>query len=157
MPLVTATSTTQSLHVEWVVATAPEGLWAHITNPTLLPQWLGRHVGGCLTVGDVLKIDHSEGYVSSSRVHRVQPLRQFAMSWDFPGEQTSEICMMIQPDTADHARLTLDHAGIIDPRSTYLPGWVCHLTYLDSSLNGHPLPPEAFWNLHTTLTRLTTP
>lgn len=80
MPLVTATSTTQSLHVEWVVATAPEGLWAHITNPTLLPQWLGRHVDGCLTVGDVLKIDHGEGYVSSSRVHRVQPLEQFADS-----------------------------------------------------------------------------
>lgn len=155
MPLVTATSTPRSLRIEWTATTTPEGLWAHITNPALLPQWIGRHVGGSLNVGDVLKIDHGEGYVSSSLVRRVQPLEQLTMSWDFPGEQTSELSIVIEPDTESRARLTMEHTGLIEPRSTYLPGWLCHLTYLDSSLSGHPLPPQAFWNLHATLARLT--
>lgn len=60
--------------------------------------------------------------------------------------------MPLQQREVDEARdiLTLGHLV----RDSYAGGWVANFTFLETSLNGTPLPITEFWNLHATIVAL---
>lgn len=98
------------------------------------------------------------------------------LSWSFPDEPTSRIAVAVS--TTDHlegrgldavpeqnatapaaesqptAMLILRHRGLGDLIYSYATGWLAHLSYLEASLAGAPLPQSQFWPLCATFDRL---
>jgi hypothetical protein len=50
--------------------------------------------------------------------------------------------------------LTFGHPDPGELRDSYAGGWVANFTFLETSLNGTPLPITEFWNLHATIVAL---
>lgn len=165
MPLLTSSRDADGIVVAWELPRPATEAWQHLTSRQHLQQWLGRLVSGALDEGQTVVVDHGEGYLCTSLVDRVEPGRALGVSWDFPDEPTSHLLVTLE-EPAEPAvpaaepavtgcRLTLRHTGLGEHGTSYLPGWITHLTYLEASLAGTPLPPEAFWPLCATLQSLT--
>ncbi len=86
-------------------------------------------------------------------VKEIGPGHRFAVTWEFPEEPLSRMAVEVD-SSAGGTLLTLRHTGLGELRDSYALGWLTHLTYLEASVEGTPLPFEQFWNLHATLGRL---
>lgn len=170
MPLLTSSRDADGIVLTWDLARPAAEVWQHLTSRQHLPHWLGQLVSGTLDEGRTVVVDHGEGYLCTSLVDRVEPGRALGMSWDFPDEPTSHLRVTLEASdveepaepsehptepTARGCRLTLRHTGLGDLGTSYLPGWITHLTFFEASLAGTHLPPEAFWPLCATLQTLT--
>lgn len=121
-------------------------VWAALTAPELLPQWLapGRIE---LRLDGSVRLDFADsGIVIDSTVTALEPRRLLEYSWSGPGEPLRPVRWELRPrgDEAD-LKLTLslppeDDAG----RSA--AGWAAHLEMLACALAGVPIkfPFEAF-------------
>lgn len=75
------------------------------------------------------------------------------MSWKFPDEPLSWLTFALD-DTDDGCRLTLRHRNLGEWAPSYRIGWLTHLTFLEASFLGEPLPLGQFWNIHATLSEV---
>ncbi|MGA4670882.1 SRPBCC domain-containing protein [Propionibacteriaceae bacterium Y1923] len=153
MPLLTAAAEQGTVRLTWELPHDPRSVWQHLTDVDRLTEWLGQLRFGSFTVGDELVIDHGEGYLCRSIVHVADEPRELAMTWHFPDEPASRLSINLDPP----GRLQLEHTALGDLGGSYLPGWITHLTFLEASLRGEPIPLSAFWGVHATHERLTAP
>lgn len=70
------------------------------------------------------------------------PPHALAMTWDFPGEQSSQLEIALRAEGAG-TRLELVHRGVGAPQDEYLPGWHAHLDLLVAQAEGRASPPWA--------------
>lgn len=161
MPLLSHRCDLGWIELDWVVPASAQDTWTHLVSLDHLPAWLGEPVAGSFVEGGTLVVDHGAGYLCESRVLRLASGRRIAMTWDFPDEPSSRVIIQVNPTGAAltlgptvQTTLRLRHADLGDLTSTYLPTWLTHLTYLEASLVGEPLPPSHFWRLCDTFTAL---
>ena len=137
----------------WSIDPSAEALWACLTAPSHLSLWLGELVAGSVSAGQSFTIDHGEGYRCTSRVIAFEPTRLLKYSWSFPDEPVSEVSWSLSPEE-DSTRLLLTHTGLENLVTSYLSGWMTHLTFLEAATLGSPLPISLFWRIHGTITHL---
>lgn len=123
-----------------------ERVWAALTEPGELVQWLAP--GSIeLRPGGAVKLDFVDsGVVVDSRVTAIEPRRVLEYSWSGPGEPDRPIRWELEP-VGPMVRLTLTlgvPAGEDVARSC--AGWAAHLEMLEAALAGIPIkfPFEVF-------------
>lgn len=160
MPLVGYTRDSKSMSITWKLAHSVPNVWDHLTNARRLPEWLGQARSGGFCSGDTLVVDHGDGYLCTSVVDAVDDNHRLSMSWEFPDEAPSRLSVVVEAvtdeqDAKERCLLHLRHSELGDLTSSYLPGWITHLTYFEASLETTPLPTQAFWRLYETHNLLT--
>lgn len=153
MPLTRLETDADGVTVTWQFAATAEQVWAGLTEPDVLAAWLGTAVTADVKAGGRLVVDHGDGYRSTSDLRRADPPSRLDMTWEFPDEPTSQLSWHLA-EVNDHCVLTLQHTGLGALSSSYGPGWVTHVTYLEAALAGQPLPRSAFLTLNATFTAL---
>lgn len=153
MPLTSFQMSHSQLRLEWSTDASAAQIWALLTEPGCLSQWLGELVSGTVSSGSSFVVDHGDGYRCESTVVEYVAERRLRHTWEFPGEHLSEVCWELRPDVRG-TRLTLTHAGLEELLASYRDGWLVHLTYLEAAALGTPLATTMFWNLHSTFARL---
>ena len=121
----------------------PEIVWRALTEPEGLSAWLGRYDGARLGPGAEFTIWHEESVGSSHEVVEWLPPRTMSVTWDFPGESSSRVRLVVEPD-ASGSTVVLEHEGIED-LVAYAAGWHVHLDFLAAYASGHPRSFEQFW------------
>lgn len=155
MPLADLLVTPSTLVVTWVLPAGPGSVWSHLTDPGRLVEWLGRARVCELRPGGRVVVDHGDGYLCSSAVTAVEVGSHLAMTWQFPDEPETALDLRLQAEgDGDGCRMVLEHRGLGELSSSYAPDWLTHLTFLEASVEGHPLPGSQFWSLFTTLSQL---
>lgn len=153
MPLIGITDDDNALVLTWRVACKLEKMWATITDPASLAQWLGRVTEGDLATADYIVIDHGDGYLCHSQLIHRDPPQTVEFTWNFPDEPASSVRINLEAEEGE-TKLRLMHQGLDGLVPSYRVGWCVHLTYLEAAALEQPLPPAMFWNLHDTLTKL---
>lgn len=156
MPLTSIETNESELQVEWVVDAPVVRAWEALTTPSRLGEWLGTVVAGSISPGSSFAIDHGDGYVCESTVVRCEALTALTCSWKFPDEPRTDVAWSLTPH-GDGTSLTVTHSGLADLVSSYRAGWPVHLTFLEGSVLGTPLPWSMFWPIHSTIVRLNAP
>lgn len=137
------------VHIHWSLHRAAGAVFNHLTDPAKLPEWLGKPV---LVSGSEVRIDHGDGYICDSVILALDAEAcHVRLTWKFPDEPETVLSLTVQ-ESAAGSQLVLHHEGLGDLRDSYESGWLTHLSYLEASLQGQPLPPGQFWNLHGTFT-----
>ena len=113
-------------------------VWAALTEPARLPQWLAPgHIELCM--GGAAKLDFVDsGGVIDSKVTAVYPRRLLEFSWSCPGEPLRPLRWVLEPVGATTRlvlRLTVP-ANEDAARAT--AGWAAHLQMLAAYLAGAP-------------------
>jgi len=113
-------------------------VWAALTEPARLPQWLAPgHIELCL--GGAAKLDFADsGGVVDSKVTAFHPGRLLEFSWSFPGEPLRPLRWVLEP-IGPTTRLVLwltVPANEDAARAT--AGWAAHLQMLAAYLAGAP-------------------
>lgn len=153
MPLVSTETDESKLHVDWVIDAPVIRAWETLTAPSHIREWLGMVVSGSISSGSSFAIDHGDGYLCESTVVKCDVLSSLTYSWKFPDEPRTDVAWSMTPHV-DGTRLTLTHSGLTDLVSSYRDGWLAHLTFLEGSALGTPLPWSMFWPIHATIVRL---
>lgn len=117
----------------------PETLWAALTDPARLVEWLAP---GTIAdaVGGPAKLNFVDsGIVIDSQVSAYEPQRLVEYSWSGPGEPLRPVRWEIEPQ-GEGCRLTLtlrSPEGEDTARSC--AGWEAHLEMLAAALEGVPI------------------
>lgn len=156
MPLVSVETDESELHVEWVINAPVVRAWEALTAPSHIGEWLGTVVSGSISSGSSFAIDHGDGYLCESTVEKFEVLSSLTYSWKFPDETGTDVAWSLTPH-GDSTSLTLTHSGLTDLVSSYRDGWPVHLTFLEDSALGTPLPWSMFWQIHSTIVCLNAP
>ena len=155
MPLTQRVALDGTVQLWWRMATSATEVWRHLTTAQHLEAWLGRPLTGQLRIGGVIDIDHGDGYRCVSTVSALEPGVRLAGTWRFPDEPPSAVTVDLAADElTGGCTLHLTHVDLGDLVDAYAIGWVAHLTFLEASAAGTPLPRTTFWSLHETLSRL---
>ncbi len=129
-----------------LIAAAPERIWSLLSTGEGLSRWLGTLVEGSFGPGHQVVVVHDGQDPGASRqvstVTTWTPPHALAMTWDFPGEQSSQLEITLRVDGAG-TRLELLHRGVGAPQDGYLPGWHAHLDLLVAQVEGRASPPWA--------------
>ena len=116
-----------------------ESVWAALTDPALLPQWLAPGVIE-LREGGHARLDFIDsGIVIDSVVTLCEPLRLLEYSWSGPGEPLRPVTWSLGPQGgACRLGLTL---GLPegDDVARSCAGWEAHLDMLAALLEGVPI------------------
>lgn len=75
------------------------------------------------------------------------------MTWKFPDEPRTSVSVDLTSVNRECA-LRISHRGLGDLVGSYANGWPVHLSHLEAAVLQDPLPGSQFWNLHATITRL---
>ncbi|HWA59935.1 MAG TPA: SRPBCC family protein [Caulobacteraceae bacterium] len=117
----------------------PQEIWAELTDPEKLPQWLAP--GSIeLKVGGRARLDFVDsGIVIDSEVTACEPLRVLEYAWSKPGDAVRPVRWELEPG-AETTKLSLIlglPAGEDVARSC--AGWEAHLEMLAAALEGVPI------------------
>jgi uncharacterized protein YndB with AHSA1/START domain len=118
---------------------APAEIWAMLTDPAKLPEWLapGRIEP---RVGGAARLDFADsGTVIDSQVSAYEAGRTLEYSWSSPGEPRRPVRWEIAPEGGGaRLRLTLTTPAGEDPGRA-CAGWEAHLEMLEAALEGVPI------------------
>ena len=153
MPLTLLQTDESLLRLEWSVAASTARVWGQLTESFYLEQWLGELVDGAVSPGASFIVDHGDGYQCSSSVVDCEVERTLSYTWKFPDEPATEVSWSLS-SFDDGTKLTLTHSGLSTLLASYRDGWAVHLTFLEASALGTPLPSKMFWNLHSTFAQI---
>jgi uncharacterized protein YndB with AHSA1/START domain len=127
----------RTLRFERRLAHPAEEVWAALTEPARLAEWLAEALvepgeGGSIT------LDFGEGGTEGGRITVWEPPRALAYEWNFVGESPSHVRWELT--IADEGRatlLTLEHT-LLEAESApgYGAGWHAHLDQLAGHLEG---------------------
>ena len=144
------------LSIRWRLNVSPGRGLDHLTDPRHLGEWLGEPLKFEREIGGEVRVDHGDGYVCRSVIHAADG-SGFACSWKFPDEHETRIEVRFVAEGGDRSILELRHVGLAELRASYVPGWMTHLTFFEASVEGAPIPPGQFWNLHGSFAGLAEP
>jgi uncharacterized protein YndB with AHSA1/START domain len=153
---VTVENGAHTLRFERVLAFAPEEVWAALTEPDRLREWLAEAVVVPGEGGSIV-LDFGEGGRESGRISIWEPPRLLAYEWNFVGESPSHVRFELAAlDDRRATRLTLEHTLLTgDVASGYGAGWHAHLDGLEGHLAGDvPDWSERFEKLHPSYVEL---
>lgn len=153
MPLTLLQTDESLLSLEWLVTASTARVWGQLTEPSYLEQWLGELVHGAVSSGASFIVDHGDGYQCSSSVVDCEVERTLRYSWKFPDEPATEVSWSLS-SFDDGTKLRLTHSGLSKLLGSYRDGWLVHLTFLEASALGAPLPSTMFWNLYSTFAHI---
>ncbi len=132
---ITSEGTTRTLRFERLLPHAPTDVWAALTEPARLGEWLAAAEvepgeGGTIT------LDFGEGGTENCRITVWDPPRALAYEWNFVGEAPSNVRWELElVDGGAATKLVLEHtrldAGIAPD---YGAGWHAHLDQLEGHL-----------------------
>lgn len=124
----------------------PELVWAFLTDPARLPQWLAPGTIE-LREGGAVRLDFIDsGTVIESRVSAIEAMRVLEYSWSGPGEPLRPLRWELAP-AAQGTRIILTvRAPEDEDAGRACAGWEAHLEMLASALGGVPIkfPFETF-------------
>lgn len=153
MPLLSSEASESQLRVIWVVDAPPADVWACLTSPPLLAQWLGNATAGEIAPGKSVTVDHGDGYLCESTVLEHVPRRALTYTWSFPDEPGSVVSWDLSCDDRVTS-VRLAHTDIANMVASYRDGWITHLTFLEAAALGTPMPKAMFWQVHATIALL---
>lgn len=153
MPLTLLQTDESVLRLEWSVHASTARVWGQLTESCYLERWLGELVHGAVSSGASFIVDHGDGYQCSSSVVDCEVERTLSYTWKFPDEPATKVSWSLS-SIDDQTKLTLTHSGLSKLLASYRDGWLVHLTFLEASALGTPLPAKMFWNLHSTFAHI---
>jgi uncharacterized protein YndB with AHSA1/START domain len=126
-----------TLRFERLIPFSPEEIWAALTEPARLGEWLAEAEVVPGPNGSV-SLDFGEGGKESGRVTAWEPSRHLAYEWNFVGETPSHVRFELAAvDDGSATRLTLEHTRLgPDVATGYGAGWHAHLDQLEGHLAG---------------------
>jgi uncharacterized protein YndB with AHSA1/START domain len=133
----TAEGTTRTLRYERVLSHPPTDVWAALTEPDRLGDWLAAAEVEPGPNGTI-SLDFGEGGIEKGRITVWDPPRALAYQWNFVGETPTHVSWELVPeDDGVATRLTLEHA-LLEPgvAPDYGAGWHAHLDGLAGHLSG---------------------
>ncbi len=139
--------------MEWDIHAPQEQVWQVLTTPNLLAEWLGTLTCGEVTANSSFMVEHGEGYRCESTVIESKVHENLTYSWKFSDEPRTNVSWTLTA-TGDETTLRLTHSGLGELTDSYRNGWITHLTFLEASALGAPLPWTTFWSLHSTIQHL---
>lgn len=146
-PLGRADLSGRSVDLRCPLAADADSVWRALSEPRHTAAWLGRMVGAPSGSGSRFELWHDDEVCSEHLVMRWDPPRVLQISWDFPGEDLSQVTFTVD-SPAGHltdTSLRVLHEDVLDPVS-YAAGWHRHLDYLKAHLTGQDLPTRRFWD-----------
>lgn len=134
---ITLESGTHTLLFERQLAFPPEEIWAALTEPARLREWLAEATVVPGAEGSIA-LDFGEGGTETGRITAWDPPRLLAYEWNFVGEGPSHVRFELAALQEGHATLlTLEHTLLGgDIASSYGAGWHAHLDQLEGHLAG---------------------
>ena len=114
-------------------------VWAELTDPQRLPQWLAPgHID--LRPGGGVRLDFADsGIVIDSAVTAIEPQRLLEYSWSGAGEPARPVRWALEPiGAATDLTLTLTVPAEEDAGRS-AAGWAAHLDMLAAALAGVPI------------------
>jgi uncharacterized protein YndB with AHSA1/START domain/DNA-binding transcriptional ArsR family regulator len=121
------------------LALAPEAAFSHLTDPVLLPRWLGERAQLEPRPGGAFRVELGGGDVAAGAYVEVDPPRRVAFTWGaegVPGELgpgTSLVEVDVQPADGGGCVLRLAHHGLPAwARGAHLATWARQLAELAS-------------------------
>lgn len=153
MPLTLLQTDESFLRLEWSVYASTSRAWGQLTESSYLKQWLGELVHGAVASGASFIVDHGDGYHCTSSVVDYEVERTLSYTWKFPDEPATKVSWSLSSFDGQ-TKLTLTHSGLSKLLASYRDGWLVHLTFLEASALGTPLPAKMFWNLHSTFAHI---
>ena len=125
--------------LERVIEHSPDEIWAALTDPTQLPQWLAPGEIA-LTPGGAARLNFIDsGTVIDSVVTAVEAPRLLEYSWSSPGEPDRPVRWETTPEgDATRVNLTVTIPEGEDAGRA-CAGWVAHLEMLAAALEGAPM------------------
>ncbi|HLY56828.1 MAG TPA: SRPBCC domain-containing protein [Stellaceae bacterium] len=132
-----------SLRYERTYPRPIETVWAALTQPGHLSDWLGDcevepHVGGCFNVFT----DREPGRRVTGKVLEWQPPALLAFTWTWPGKPETVVRWELSRDGESATRLVFTQRGMARSLlALVLPGWHVYLERL-GQLAGGTIPPK---------------
>lgn len=152
MPLLQIEEST-NVNLSWHIAAPRARVWQCITDAALLRHWLGDLIDGAVRAGSEFVVDHGGDYCCRSTVVTYAEPSRLDITWHFPDEPESGVALVL--DGLDGGtELRLSHSALGDLAESYRDGWCVHLSYLEATAMGTPLPASMFWPLHSTIAHL---
>jgi uncharacterized protein YndB with AHSA1/START domain len=138
---ITAQGTTRTLRFERTLAYPADAVWAALTLPEQLGEWLAPAQVQPGPEGEIT-LDFGEGGIERCRITVWDPPRSLAYEWNFLGESPTHVSWELEVVEGGSAtRLTLEHtlldAGVA---ADYGAGWHAHLDQLEGYLRGDAGP-----------------
>jgi uncharacterized protein YndB with AHSA1/START domain len=135
---ITAQGTTRTVRFERTLAFSAETVWAALTEPDQLREWLTDAVVRPGQGGEIA-LDFGEDGKESGQITAWDPPRVLAYEWGFAGEGAPSH-VRFELDVLDEGaatRLTLEHTLLAaDKTAGYGAGWHAHLDQLEGFLEG---------------------
>ncbi|PWK12742.1 SRPBCC family protein [Tumebacillus permanentifrigoris] len=116
-----------------------EKVWAAITEPEQLVQWLARAEIELVEGGKFeLRFDNTDSVIIG-RVREVIAPTVFEFIWNSPGAENSVVRWELQHDAAGCLLVLTHRLTLPDPLPSMLAGWQVHLEVLTTALIGQPI------------------
>lgn len=128
---------TCTLRFERLLEFPPDEVWAALTEPARLAEWLAPAQIAPGVDGEIA-LDFGEGGEESGRITAWDPPRLLVYEWNFVGESPSNVRWELTPDDpGSSTRLMLEHTLLqADTATGYGAGWHAHLDQLEGHLAG---------------------
>ena len=120
---------------------APDEVWAALTEPERLREWLADATVVPGPEGEI-SIDFGEGGHESGQITAWDPPRVLAYEWNFVGEEPSHVRWeLTEADGGRSTHLALEHTRLESSPASghgagYGAGWHAHLDQLEGHLSG---------------------
>jgi uncharacterized protein YndB with AHSA1/START domain len=134
---ITVEGETRTLRFERLLRFAREEVWAALTEPARLADWLAKATVDPGPDGSVT-LDFGEGGKKIGRITAWEPPSVLAYEWNYIGEEPSHVRFELEVTGDGSAtRLTLEHTRLAaDISTSYGAGWHAHLDQLEGHLAG---------------------
>ncbi|MDF2979591.1 MAG: Activator of Hsp90 ATPase 1 family protein [Actinomycetospora sp.] len=123
------------------LAAPPARVWAALTDPARLGDWLAPVESGAPGPGGAFVLRMNPDEVATCTVTGWDPPHELRLTWDYTGEPASELVLRLVPDGA-HTLLRLDHTRLGVDVVQYGAGWHVHLDNLAVHLDGRAVRAE---------------
>jgi uncharacterized protein YndB with AHSA1/START domain len=130
-----------TVHLERRLAAPAERVWAALTDPARLGDWLAPVESGAPGPGGAFVLRMNPDEVAACTVTGWDPPHELRLSWDYTGEPASELVLRLVPDGAQ-TLLRLDHTRLDVDVVQYGAGWHVHLDNLVVHLDGRDVRAE---------------
>jgi uncharacterized protein YndB with AHSA1/START domain len=140
----TLDDSTCTIRFERLLPFPPTVVWAALTEPAELREWLAEATVTSGPTGTITLDFGDDGGTEGGRITAWDPPRTLAYEWTFVGEEPSHVRFELEVEDGGSAtRLVLEHTRLEQASGAgYGAGWHAHLDQLEGHLRGTPVP----WN-----------